>query len=210
MMRGSLFFVFITILANSVLANPIQWKVLPLKSVDSKTTPYLGELKKAYSYSDINGDHLLLVSQKDAPSPENLYSNRNENFAMRAVSFRRSNQDWHVEWSVKDGVDCPNLDSGASFFYDQIAIEDLNNDHAAEVYLPYTYYCGGTDSSDVKVIMRTGELKFALRGWADFVDKLDNTSSEENPKFDKSLDDPRYKVFKKKMTEIWKKIVLFK
>ncbi len=96
MMRGLLFFIFIMIFANSVLASPIPWKALPLQSVNSKATPYLGELKKAYSYSDTNGDHLLLVSQKDAPSPENPYSNRNENFAMRAVSFQRSNQAWHV------------------------------------------------------------------------------------------------------------------
>ncbi|MDD2369233.1 MAG: hypothetical protein PHQ90_08025 [Sulfuricurvum sp.] len=209
-MRGLLFFVFVMIFANSVLATTIQWKALPLKSVDSKATPYLGELKKAYSYSDINGDHLLLVSQKDAPSPQSPSSGRNENFALRAVSFKQSDQGWSVEWSVKDGIDCPNLDSGAGFFYDQIAIEDLNNDHVAEVYLPYTYYCGGTDSSDVKVIMRTGELKFAVRGMADFVDELDNISAGENTKFDKSLDDPRYKVFKKKITEIWKKIVSFK
>lgn len=205
MIRSAAFFVGGLFAAlNFGWAGPIEWRAIDVSLVNSGVTPYPGVLKRALSYKDADGVHLVLLSQQEKTSSENVSSKRIEYRELAATSFVFINDGWNTEWIVKDNVNCPGLDSEMSFFYEQVQIDDVNDDGIAEVYLPYHFFCGGgLDPSVVKIIMKTDHLKFAARGESTIVMEGQKDYGGY-VKFDKSLDEPRYRAFKKRMSTLWK------
>jgi len=98
-------------------------------------------------------------------SPSHPASGRVEQRQLRAVYYTKKASAWTVAWEVNDGVDCPGLDSAADFFTEQVTFTDLNTDGRVEVTLPYYLFCGGgIEPRTVKVILREGTTKLAVRG----------------------------------------------
>lgn len=125
------------------------------------TTPFA----KAIQVTDTEGISLLLFSKLSAPSKKKPNLQRNEYHELKVINFRKTSNGWSQRWVIKDFVDCPDLDSEADFFIDKIAITDLDKDGFAEISIPYHMFCGGgVDPKIIKIILRTKNEKYALRG----------------------------------------------
>ncbi|NHZ87786.1 hypothetical protein F2P45_01880 [Massilia sp. CCM 8733] len=126
-----------------------------------------GKLVKAARILDAGGEHILVVSMHTGPSgAENATpGDDEERYELFASLYTRKANRWAREWLIEDVNDCPIIDSSANFFPKYITITDLDQNGIAEVTVPYKYFCnGGVDSSTLKVIMRQGAQKFAVRG----------------------------------------------
>lgn len=124
-----------------------------------------GGFIKAVRFSDVSGEHLLLLTKASTPSKSKPNPQKIERHELKAINFRKTAEGWVQEWVINDYVDCPDLDSEADFFLDSISVTDVNNDGFAEASVPYSLFCGGgIDSKIIKIIMRTKSEKFAIRG----------------------------------------------
>lgn len=120
-----------------------------------------GKVILGKSVHDSLGEHLLVLTEKSTRSP----NGRIERIELAAAYYDRTGDKWTANWVIRDGVNCPGLDSAASFFPDATRITDLDGDGRAEVTVAYKTFCGGgIDPSTVKVILRQGKQKFAIRG----------------------------------------------
>lgn len=152
--------------------------------------------------SDALGEHVLLLTEKATASA----NGRIERRELVATYFDRSAGGWRAAWQVKDGVDCPELDSAASFFPNATTITDLDSDGAAEVTVAYKTFCGGgVDPSVVKVILRQGKQKYAIRGESLIKFKGQEALGGTN-KPDKALLAKDKAVFKQHMEKIWRQV----
>lgn len=159
----SIFFglMFSTLLA----ASEIQTVPMSTEAVQREKIGLAGPLVKGVMFHDVNGAHLLLLTQRASPSKNKPDPNRMERHELKATQFKRAAKGWIQEWVINDYVDCPGLDSEAHFYLDKVSITDVNNDGHVEVLVPYNLFCGGgIDSKTIKIIMRTKNEKFALRG----------------------------------------------
>ncbi|WP_374710464.1 M949_RS01915 family surface polysaccharide biosynthesis protein [Massilia pseudoviolaceinigra] len=147
--------------AAEVAHTPLTSAVLKSEHI---TVP--GKLVKAARLVDSAGEHILVVSMRTGPSSAfNAEPGRDELYELFSSLYTRKANRWARTWLIEDANDCPVIDSSASFFPKYITITDLDNNGVAEVTVPYTMFCsGGVDSSDLKVIMRQGVQKFAMRG----------------------------------------------
>lgn len=168
-----------------------------------------GNLVRAWHIADGAGDHLLVLSSKTGPShqqPEEADARTD----LVAGYYSRSASRWVREWAIMDGVDCPVLDHHALFFPGQVTITDLDNNGLAEVTVAYKMFCGGgIDDDDLKVIMRQGDQKFAMRGKTRAVMPSGETSGGEAV-YDKLLSQPAYAVFKRHIEGVRAKVVTVK
>lgn len=140
-----------------------------LDAADLKATAiaFRGSVTAAWDVRDRAGRHILLLTRDVGPSREQPDPDRNERTDLRASYWRSQDGKWVESWHIKDGVDCPGLDGHASFFDRHVTATDLDKDGIAEITVPYKMFCGGgIDPDTVKVILRQGAQKFALRGEA--------------------------------------------
>jgi hypothetical protein len=106
-------------------------------------------------------ENVLILSEKPSKSP----NGRIERIDLNATYYAKAGQQWKSEWAINDFVDCPGLDSKASFFPETTTVTDIDNDGNPEITVAYQLFCGGgIDPSTVKVILRQGDTKFAIRG----------------------------------------------
>ncbi|MBV6319328.1 M949_RS01915 family surface polysaccharide biosynthesis protein [Duganella violaceipulchra] len=165
--------------------------------------PSAGNLVMARRVRDKEGEHVLVLNRKAGPSPAKPKSGRVEHIELDVGYYSRQGSAWKAEWSLHDFVDCPGLDSVAEFFVPNVGITDLNGDGKAEVTIPYKLFCGGgVDSYTVKVILREGTLKLAIRG-----DSLVKLPGQEpfggEHQYDKTLLAPTYALYKQHMDKVW-------
>ncbi|MFB9242983.1 hypothetical protein IV454_20075 [Massilia antarctica] len=132
----------------------------------SERIPLRGTLVKAARLVDGAGEHLLVVTLRSGPSTAPTATpGAVERFELFAVLYTHKDKAWPQTWIIQDHVDCPGLDSSAAFFPEHITITDLDKNGMAEVTVPYKMSCGGgVDANELKVILRQGERKLALRG----------------------------------------------
>jgi len=112
-------------------------------------------------YSDSHGDHTLMLTERETAARSG--AGRTVNLA--ATSFDKNGT---REWVVRDGAECP-AGSGAkpTFFPNTAPATDLNKDGTAEVTVAYGLSCGtGLEPAELKVILRQGAEKCAIRGQA--------------------------------------------
>ncbi|NHZ87778.1 hypothetical protein F2P45_01835 [Massilia sp. CCM 8733] len=115
---------------------------------------------------DRAGEHLLVVSLLAGPSSApRATPGATERVDLFAALYTRKDASWPQAWIIQDKVDCPGLDSSAQFFSEHITVTDLDKNGIAEVTVPYKMSCGGgIDANTLKVILRQGAQKLALRG----------------------------------------------
>lgn len=156
---------------------------------------------------DGQGEHVLQLTRDEKVSPSNPDSGRNEYIRLKATYFTKVGRGWIQDWTVMDYVDCPGMDIDGDFFYRAITVTDLNRDGLAEVTLPYHLFCGtGVDPHSLKVIMREGVLKYAVRGES-IIRERGMPPMGGGRTFDKSLDSPDLVPYKYHLDKVWKSVV---
>ena len=127
---------------------------------------------------------------------------------LRVTYYARSGNNWVQEWVIRYFVDCPGLDHEAEFFPDSVTVTDLNANGKAEVTVAYSLFCGGgIDPSTLKVIMREGPLKFAMRGTT-IIQTPGNAPFGGEANYDQSLDKAENSAFKKHIMAVREKVVI--
>lgn len=155
-----------------------------------------GDLVSAKRVMDKAGEHLLVLSRKQA----------NDAFKLNASYFTRGQTGWRQEWDIRDGVDCAGLDSDAGFFPAAVTFTDLNHDGRMEVTVSYRTFCGGgVDPYVVKVILRDGATKLAIRGES-LVRFPGQPPFGGGHKHDKALLSPVYAAYKQHLDQVWKTV----
>lgn len=176
----------------------------PSRAADAVNAAYLatqriavqGALVDAQRVKDSTGEHILVLSHGPASDPYRLY----------AAYFTHNQQGWKQEWTIRDGVDCPGLDVEASFFPAAVAFTDLNRDGRMEVTVSYRLFCGGgIDPYTVKVILRDGATKLAIRG-----ESLVRMKGQEpfggGHQYDNALLTPTYAAYKQHLDRVWRAV----
>lgn len=163
-----------------------------------------GTLVMARHLTDRDGDHVLVLSRKAGPSPSAPASGRIEHVALLAALHSRGTSGaWRQTWTIRDVNDCPGLDGSADFFVQEVSFTDIDRDGRTEVTVPYRMFCGGGIEPDtVKVILRQGTLKLAIRGEAQV--RLPGQAFGGEHRHDKALLDPRNAAFKRHLDAVWK------
>jgi hypothetical protein len=170
----------------------------------------IGTVVSAQRIRDSNGEHVLVLARQAGPSPSNPTSGRIEHIELRATFYGRTGTAWHPEWTIHDLVDCPNLDSAADFFPKAVTFTDLNNDGRVETTVAYHMFCGGgIDTHTVKVILREGATKLAIRGESRMLYPGQEPFGGEH-QYDKALLQPDRAAYKQHMDRIWKAVSVFR
>lgn len=145
-------------------AAGLTFQAVGKQHFDSQAIPIRGTFVKGLTIRDMAGEHALLLTRLTGPSSVQP-GTRNEQTQLRVAYFTRVGNAWKQDWTINDGVDCPGLDHAAQFFSSQVTVTDLDGNGMAEVTVPYKLFCGGgIDAAVLKIIMRQGDQKFAMRG----------------------------------------------
>lgn len=157
--------------------------VLPRVVVLVQLPPRLrqpGQLLEAWRWPDANGDNLLVVFRRDsvAPAPpprpaayafhelaDGAGPARTAWLSVRQYVRRRPADAYKELWRLRDFVaDCP-LALTLGPRPGSVAITDLDHDGRTETTLVYRLACrSGGASAGLKLILRAGAAKYALRG----------------------------------------------
>jgi hypothetical protein len=169
---------------------------------------FTGALVSAWSVQDKRGRHILVLTSLAGPSRARPNLQRNERIDLRASYFGAGKAAWNEEWNIKDAVDCPHVDSSAAFFANSVTVTDLNNDGIAEITVPYKMFCGGgIDPDTVKVILRQGSVKLALRGESQ-VRIPGQEPFGGSYTSDKALSLPKNVTYKNHLERVWSKVYI--
>ncbi|HEX8428800.1 M949_RS01915 family surface polysaccharide biosynthesis protein [Hymenobacter sp.] len=138
-----------------------------------------GQLLEAWRWTDANGENMLVVfrtvsslqQQRSSPPPDSSEVQDRQDFERTARLTARQyvrlpGQSPYSElWRLQDAVtDCP-LDMTLRLQPGSTAITDLDHNGRTETTLVYALACRGDISgADLKLIMRAGTAKYALRG----------------------------------------------
>ncbi|WP_373999828.1 M949_RS01915 family surface polysaccharide biosynthesis protein [Duganella sp. 1411] len=96
------------------------------------------------------------------------------------------------------------MDADASFFPAALTFTDLNHDGRMKVTVSYRTFCsGGVDPYTVKVILRDGATKLAIRGES-LVRFPGQPPFGGTHQHDKALLSPAYAAYKQHLDQIWK------
>jgi len=167
-----------------------------------------GTLVLGRQFTDRDGEHVLVLTRKAGPSPSAPSSGRIEHIALLAALHTRSaDGEWRQSWTIRDVNDCPGLDSSADFFAKDVTFTDIDRDGRLEVTVPYTMFCGGgIEPATVKVILRQGALKLAIRGEA--LLRFPRQEFGGEFKHDQALLEPRNAAFKRHLDKVWNKVYI--
>ena len=196
--------------SNPVLATGADVSTLPIdkNALLRERIAVTGNLVLARTVQDKNGAHILLLTSVEGPSREQPSHGRVERIDLRATYYSKAGSAWTEEWTIKDAVDCPGLDSSAAFFASHVTVTDVNNDGVAEITVPYKMFCGGgVDSDTIKIILRQGREKYAIRG-----ESLVRLPGQEgfggSYKADASLSLPRNGAYRQQLLKVWKQVYI--
>ena len=190
-------------------AAPVSAKIADAALVEKQGVPVPGKLVRAMQVTDKVGEHLLVLATRTGPS-QSPSRGKDERTDLNASLYIRRAGKWEREWAIQDAVDCPGLDHTASFFLEQLTVTDLDANGTAEITVPYKLFCGGgIDPATLKVIVRQGEQKFAVRGTTRIEVKGDAPFGGEAV-FDKALSTPANAIFKNHIESVRAKVVVQK
>lgn len=180
---------------------PVDENYLAARRISVPGTLVLGR-----HFMDRDGEHVLVLTRKAGPSPSAPASGGIEHIALLAALHTRGpGGAWRQSWTIRDVNDCPGLDSSADFITKEVTITDIDRDGRLEVAVPYRMFCGGgIEPATVKVILRQGPLKLAIRGEEEL--RLPTGVIGGEHTHDKDLLAPRNAAFKRHLDAIWKKV----
>lgn len=173
-----------------------------LASVGIKPT---GTLAAARQVQDAGGRHVLVLTSTVGPSRHQPDASEGR-IDLRASYYDEQPSGWQEAWTIKDFVDCPEVDMVGKFLPKGLGVTDLDRDGVAEVTVPYFTFCGGgVDPGVLKVILRQGGTKFALRGENEIRLKgQPQDGGRYTP--DKDLLLPANAVFKRHLDKVWQQV----
>lgn len=188
----------------AVTAKPAEKALLTQAGISTT-----GKVVAALHIVDRAGEHLLVLTEKTGLAHSGPDSG-NGRTDLNASYYVRSAATWAREWEIKDAVDCPGLDHIAQFFTQQVAVTDLDGNGVAEVTVPYKMFCGGgVDEATLKIILRQGKQKFAMRGTTR-IEIPGETPFGGEATYDKALNAPANAAFKKHIEGIRAKVFVQK
>lgn len=159
---------------------------------------------------DKDGEHILVLTRRGGASPSRPNTGRIDYIELKATFYRRTGNQWQPEWTIHDLVDCPNLDSVAEFFPKAVKFTDLNGDGSVEVTVPYHMFCGGAiEPHTVKVILREGATKLAIRGESRMLYPGQEPFGGEH-QYDKALLQPDRAAYKRHLDQVWQAVSVFR
>lgn len=151
--------------------------VVPLAQVPASLRQP-GQLLEGWRWQDANGENLLLVFRSISKSRQQLAASPPDSDAVQdmedfertawltARQYVRQQAGQYKElWRLQDAVtNCP-LDMALKLQPGSTAITDLDHDGRSETTLMYALACrGDVSEAGLKLIMRAGAAKYALRG----------------------------------------------
>lgn len=163
-------------------------------------------LVDARQVQDVDGRHILVLSRTLGPSREQPKAGPEGRIDLRVTYYDERPFGWREAWTIKDSVDCPDLDMEGKFLAKGVTVTDLDRNGVAEVTVPYMTFCGGgVDPGVLKIIMRQGETKFALRGENEILIPGYAPDGGKNTP-DKALLLPENAVFKRHLDKVWAQV----
>lgn len=184
-------------------AGPIAHESIGAELVAKANIRQDGNFQSGLRFTDKAGQHLLVLTAKDSSSRKGSDRNRIDSHQLTADLYRLEGGAWRREWLIRDGVVCPDLDSEAVFLLAGLTVTDLDDDQLAEVTVPYRKFCGGgVDTKDLKVVLRSGPLKFALRGQSTLLIPGQAPLAGEHQQ-DAALAQPQYRSFRDHLEQVW-------
>lgn len=196
--------------ACSANADPFQ--PVPVESawLAAQHIASAGSVVGAHRIDDKEGEHVLVLARRAGPSPSRPNSGRIEHIELTATWYARAGATWKPEWTIRDMVDCPELDAVADFFPKAVTFTDLNGDRRVEVTVPYHLFCGGgIDTHTVKVILREGAAKLAIRGESRMVYPGQAPFGGEH-RYDKALLERDRTAYKRHLDRVWQEVSVFR
>ena len=141
----------------------LQVSKLDVKDIP-KSIRYNGSIDTAVRYSDKDGDHIIITTEdKDDKKAGNGIDYRSA--GVFACGYKLNGDKWQVIWQLHDLTGPCQKDVTGTYLPGTFAVTDLNKDGRAEVWLMYRIACRGDVSpSDMQVIMREGDKKYAMKG----------------------------------------------
>lgn len=169
--------------------------------------PTLPDMVSALKVTDRHGEHVLTLVRQASPSPRSPNSGRDEQFKLTATFYSAGpTGKWTQTWTIRDRIDCPGLDADANFFVDSVTFSDVNANDRLEVTVPYYLQCtGGIEPRTIKIILREGPAKFAIRGESEVRLPGQQPFGGEHT-HDKSLLDSANRALRQHMEAIWAKV----
>jgi hypothetical protein len=140
-----------------------------------------GKLIEAKQWTDTNGQNLLVILR----TPERTVPSKDMDEARQAElhvrQYVRHNGLYQELWRLQDAVrECP-VDLTLGPLPGATSITDLDNDGQTETTVLYRLACRGDVSpAQLKLIMREGKMKYALRG--QMIQLLNYSSKDEQKK----------------------------
>lgn len=143
-----------------------QVKVTQLdKTAIPKSIKYTGHIIDAVSFTDKDGEHLVITTESGIISSKGPDSDNFRNEELHAYHYRKTAGELKLTWQTYDFIKDCDVDLAAHYLPKTFAVTDLDNNGTAEVWLMYKTVCHGDVSpSDLKIIMHEGDKKYAVRG----------------------------------------------
>lgn len=145
-----------------------------------------------------------------AENPVKSQTGHLERINLSASLYTKTGQQWKSAWSINDFGDCPGNDSKAAFLPEATTVTDIDNDGSPEFTVAYQLSCSGTaDPATVRVILRQGETKFAIRGESQL--RLPGKTAVGGTRTpDPLLQQPKNVAYLKHLESVWKEVYVEK
>jgi hypothetical protein len=132
---------------------------------DKKLTTYKGTFLKAVEWTDINGENILILSQKEAYVTDKDEETRKAEFY--GICYLKKTDAYEKQWEISDFVDQCWCDCDVTLQENTLKITDIDKDGIAENLFIYVL----NDRCDVgpvqtKLMMHSGVVKLVVRGYS--------------------------------------------
>ncbi|WP_373281601.1 M949_RS01915 family surface polysaccharide biosynthesis protein [Hymenobacter lutimineralis] len=147
--------------------NSTTVKSLPLRQLPAGVPRQPGKVLEMTQWTDANGPNLLLISRSAVQTlpagPDD--PNDVQSVSLYARQYVQRAGKWKELWHLQDGVERCAFDMWLGPVPGAVAVTDLDADGRTETTLVYKLVCRSDVSpADLKLIMREGPDKYALRG----------------------------------------------
>lgn len=150
-----------------------QTSVSSLKGLELKNVPkdliFKGQATKSYTFSDIEGKHLIVVAETG--ELQKSKSSDVKEMELYVYHFLQKEKEWVEVWKAQDFVRDCEFDLVLGICPESMEITDLDKDGIAEISFAYYLTCTSDVSPyTMKLLLYEGTSKYALRGTAKVMD----------------------------------------